>query len=77
MRRGLHPKDAGMSALKRVAKNTVEKRLLNPAGRPNFGLQFYILDAKGRHAGVTLSGHAAYAVCDEHGPRMEECDGLF
>src|SRR5437764_2264238 len=29
MRRGAHPKDAGLTALKRVAKNTVEKRLLN------------------------------------------------
>lgn len=77
MRRGLHPKDAGMAALKRVAKNTVEKRLLNAAGRPNFGLQFYVLDAHGRHAGVTLNGHAAYAVCDENGARTEECDSLF
>src|SRR3954463_13747903 len=29
MRRGAHPKDAGMEALKRVVSNTVEKRLLN------------------------------------------------
>jgi N4-(beta-N-acetylglucosaminyl)-L-asparaginase len=40
MRRGKHPKDAGMEALKRVAANTVEKRLLNDKGRPNFGLNF-------------------------------------
>jgi N4-(beta-N-acetylglucosaminyl)-L-asparaginase len=77
MRRGAHPKDAGMAALKRVAKNTVEKRLLNKSGHPNFGLQFYVLDAKGRHAGVSLNGHAGYAVCDENGPRTEECDSLF
>ena len=77
MRRGLHPKDAGISALKRVAKNTIEKRLLTPAGHPNFGLQFYALDSKGRHAGVTLNGGASYAVCDENGPRMEHCEALF
>ena len=29
MRRGAHPKDAGMEALKRITSNTVEKRLLN------------------------------------------------
>ena len=51
MRRGAHPKDAGMAALKRVAKNTVEKRLLNSRGQPNFGLNFYIVNAKGEHAG--------------------------
>src|SRR5882672_8261311 len=32
MRRGAHPKDAGMEALKRIKANTVEKRLLNSRG---------------------------------------------
>src|SRR4030095_11152294 len=35
MRRGVHPKDAGMEALKRVAANTVQKRRLNDRGQPN------------------------------------------
>ena len=77
LRRGLHPKDAGLSALKRVARNTIEKRLLTKEGHPNFGLQFYVLDAKGRHAGVTMSGGAGYAVCDDNGPRIEPCEALF
>ena len=47
MRRGAHPKDAAMTALRRVAKNTIEKRLLNAKGNPNFGLSFYVLNAKG------------------------------
>lgn len=76
MRRGKHPKDAGLEALKRVAANTVEKRLLNERGRPNFGLQFYVLDAKGRHAGVSFTP-ARYAVCDENGPHFEECTALY
>ena len=46
MRRGAHPKDAAMTALKRVAKNTIEKRLLNGKGQPNFGLSFYCLNAE-------------------------------
>ena len=45
IRRGAHPKDAGLTALKRVAKATVEKRLLNARNAPNFGLNFYILNA--------------------------------
>ncbi|MBC8063202.1 MAG: N(4)-(beta-N-acetylglucosaminyl)-L-asparaginase [Chlorobia bacterium] len=77
MRRGKSPKDAGMEALKRVAANTVEKRLLNERGRPAFGLNFYVLDAKGRHAGVAMQGGAKYAVCDENGPRLENCEALF
>lgn len=76
MRRGAHPKDAGMTALKRVVKNTVEKRLLNPAGKPNFGLNFYVLDAKGRYAGVSMQG-SSFAVADERGPRIEKTEALF
>ena len=54
MRRGAHPKDAGMTALKRIQANTIEKRLLNSRGLPNFGINFYILNAKGEYAGVTM-----------------------
>jgi hypothetical protein len=35
MRRGAHPKDAGMTALKRIKANTVEKRLLTPLKKFN------------------------------------------
>src|SRR5437773_9386374 len=56
MRRGAHPKDAGMAALRRIKKNTVEKRLLNSRGNPRFDIKFYALDAQGRHAGVTMYG---------------------
>jgi len=73
IRRGAHPKDAGLTALKRVAANA-ERRLRDDKGRPNFGLNFYIVDAKGRHAGVTMNGHAGYAVCDEKGAREEQCE---
>jgi N4-(beta-N-acetylglucosaminyl)-L-asparaginase len=36
LRNGMSPKDAGMKALKRIVANTVEKRLLNSRGSPNF-----------------------------------------
>lgn len=77
LRRGAHPKDAGLAALKRVASNTVEKRLLNEKGRPNFGLNFYVLDAKGRYAGVHMAGRSRFAVCDESGPRSEDSTPLY
>lgn len=77
MRRGKHPKDAGMEALRRVVANTKEKRLLDERGRPRFGLNFYVLDAKGRYAGVNLAGRAQFAVCDENGPRRESCESLL
>lgn len=79
MRRGAHPKDAGMTALKRIQSNTIEKRLLNSRGLPNFGINFYILNAKGEYAGVTMyqDVRAQFAICNDKGPQTLPCDGLL
>jgi len=42
------------TALKRIAANTVEKRLRTENGQPNFDLNFYILHRKGEYAGVSM-----------------------
>jgi N4-(beta-N-acetylglucosaminyl)-L-asparaginase len=76
MRRGAHPKDAGMEALKRVVANTVEKRLLNSKGQPRFGLNFYILNRGGDHAGVSMYP-SHYAMCNEHGPQTLPTEALY
>src|SRR6267378_2428068 len=76
MRRGAHPKDAALTALRRVAKNTIEKRLLNGRGQPNFGLSFYVLNAKGEYAGVAMY-ESTYAVCTENGPETLQCAALY
>ncbi len=79
MRRGAHPKDAGMTALRRIKTNTIEKRLLNERGEPNFGISFYILNRKGEHAGVAMYGSptASYAFCDEHGAKTIPLEALL
>ncbi len=79
MRRGMHPKDAGMDALKRIKANTVEKRLLNPKGEPNFGINFYVLNAQGEYAGVGMYGgeRAKYAVCTENGAQLLPIEPLL
>jgi N4-(beta-N-acetylglucosaminyl)-L-asparaginase len=76
MRRGMSPKDAGLDALRRVKSNTVEKRLLNSVGNPNFGLSFYIINAKGEYAGVSMYP-GKYAVCTERGPETLDCEPLL
>ncbi len=76
MRRGKHPKDAALEACRRVQKNTIEKRLLNARGLPNFGLNFYVLNSKGEYAGISLY-QATFAVCDEKGPRTEQTTALL
>lgn len=82
MRNGMSPKDAGIAACKRVVANTIEKRLLNRRGKPNFDLNFYVLNARGDFAGVSLyekvgNSPVRFAVCDEHGPRLVHFEALF
>lgn len=79
MRRGLHPKDAGLEALKRIRANTVEKRLLNGRGLPNFNIRFFALNAKREHAGVTMyaSGETSYGVCTEQGSQAVPLEPLL
>jgi N4-(beta-N-acetylglucosaminyl)-L-asparaginase len=80
MRRGLHPKDAGLEALKRIKADTVQ-RLLNKRGEPNFNINFYILNRKGEYAGVAMysteRNRARFAVCDDKGARIEQCEPLL
>jgi N4-(beta-N-acetylglucosaminyl)-L-asparaginase len=79
LRRGLDPKDAGMEALRRIQANTIEKRLLNTKGQPNFNVNFYIVNAKGEYAGVAMYGgeRARFAVCTESGARLEAIEPLL
>lgn len=92
LRKGMHPKDAGMDALRRVRANTVEKRLRKDNGDPNFNINYYILNAQGVHAGVAMYAEdeeergyagqtdtqmAQYSYCDENGPRTVQVEGLL
>jgi len=82
MRNGMSPKDAGMAALKRVVANTVEKRLLNKRKKPNFNVNYYIVNVKGDYAGVSLYESSEkeavrFAVCTEDGPRTFQTEAMF
>lgn len=82
MRRGRSPKDAALEALKRVKANTVEKRLLDARGNPDFHLTFYVVSRTGEYAGVALWAQAKgqprrFAVCTENGPETLDCESLL
>jgi N4-(beta-N-acetylglucosaminyl)-L-asparaginase len=77
MRRGMAPLDAGLDGLRRIQKNTIEKRLLNSRGLPAFGINFYVVNKAGEYAGVSMYGGPRFAVCDSNGPRTEECTPLL
>ena len=82
LRLGKHPKDAALEALRRIASNTVEKRLLTGEGKPKFQVSFYVLDRRGQFAGVSLYASVGgkpvnFAACTERGPETRPCEGLF
>jgi len=82
MRRGRSPKDAAMEALRRVKANTVEKRLLDARGNPNFQLIFYAVNKRGEYAGVSMYAREGqqperFAVCSEKGPELIACEPLL
>jgi N4-(beta-N-acetylglucosaminyl)-L-asparaginase len=75
LRRGAHPTDAALEALRRVRAATVEPRLLNAEGNPAFDLKFYVVDRRGRCAGVSLYGvykgrETRFAVATESGAEL-------
>jgi N4-(beta-N-acetylglucosaminyl)-L-asparaginase len=79
MRRGMAPKDAGMEALRRIKANTIEKRLLNSKGNPNFNIRFFVLNKRGEYAGVAMyrSGETRFAVCTENGATSPDLEPLL
>ena len=80
MRRGAHPLDAGMTALRRIKDNTIEPRLLNDRGLPIFNIHYYVLNKVGDFAGVGMYGtneEARYAVCTENGAELKAFEVLL
>jgi N4-(beta-N-acetylglucosaminyl)-L-asparaginase len=77
MRRGMHPRDAMIDACRRIQRNTVERRLLNSRGLPNFDIDFYGFDKQGRYAGVSMYAGGSYALCDSNGVRVVPTEALL
>ena len=68
-----------MEGLKRIQENTIERRLLNYRGLPAFGISFYILNARGEHAGVSMyaTERSRYAICTENGAERPQLEPLL
>jgi N4-(beta-N-acetylglucosaminyl)-L-asparaginase len=79
MRRGMSPKDAALEGLRRIRANTVERRLRNDRGEPNFNIRFFALNKRGEFAGCSMyaSGEAEYAVCTENGSELRPLEPLL
>lgn len=82
MRQGRSPREACLEALRRIARGTRERRLLDRDGRPGFGLRFYAVSRRGEYGSASIwSGTkekpARFAVADAAGARLEPCAFLF
>ena len=75
MRRGMKPTDACLETLRRVVA-TSEPRLLDPRGRPKFGLNFYAVNKRGEFGSASLYP-SRYAVHDGSEARIRDTAHLF
>lgn len=85
MRQGASPEEACLQVLRRVVEMT-EPRLLDPQGRPRFGLSFYAVSKSGSFGSATMyeptaeqrERHAGtFAVADGNGARLEPMASLY
>jgi len=76
MRAGSSPREAGLAMLRRIAEKTRPQQR-DAQGRPKFNLWLYVLAKDGSHAGVTMHGPKQYALADERGARLENCEALY
>lgn len=76
MRQGMHPKDAALETLRRVAHKTVDPGLLREDGTPRFGLNFYALNKNGEYGGANFRP-SRFAVNDGGESRIEDSAYLW
>lgn len=76
MRSGTHPEDACLEVMRRVASKTVDPRLLDEQGRPNFSLNFYALNKHGEYGGANFRP-ARFMVNDGGESRIEDSAYLW
>ena len=77
MRHGMEPEDAVKDVLKRIVKQTVDPRLLNKKGRPDFEVVLYALRKDGKHAAGSIYPGRKYAVDEGSGSKLFDCVHLL
>ena len=77
MRHGMSPAAAVKDVLKRIVKQTVDPRLLDKKGRPDFEVVLYALRKDGRHAAGSIYKGRQYAVNEGGGSKLLDCVHLF
>jgi len=77
MRRGAHPTDACITALRRIVDWTVEDRLLDDTGRPDFNVNYYAINKRGETGAAAIWSGRQHSVNDRLGNRLVDSAYLF
>ena len=77
MRHGMSPEAAVKDVLKRIVKQTVDPRLLDKKGRPDFEVVLYALRKDGRHAAGSIYKGRQYAVNEGGESKLLDCVHLL
>lgn len=77
MRRGMSPTDACLDALRRIATWTVEPRLRDAQGRPNFNVNFYAVNKAGEFGGAAIWSGSRFAVNVDGSGEVRDSAYLF
>ena len=76
MRRGLSPTDACLETLRRAVAMS-EPRLLDAAGRPTYGLNYYAVNKKGEFGSAAFYPGSTFAVHDGREARLVDAASLY
>jgi N4-(beta-N-acetylglucosaminyl)-L-asparaginase len=77
MNQGKSPEEACLMACKRVVEHTIEKRLLDDAGRPKFNVTYYAINKRGEYGSASLWQGAQFTVHDGKENKKLECAYLY
>ncbi len=77
MRQGMSPLDACIEALRRIVRWTVEPRLQDEQGRPNFNVNYYAVNKRGEFGGAAIWSGTRYAVSVDGQARHVDSAHLF
>lgn len=77
MRNGATPQEACLTILRRIVKQTRERRLLTADGKPNFDVKFYAVRKDGLFGGAAIGSGGQMAVNDGKSNRLVEMAYLY
>jgi N4-(beta-N-acetylglucosaminyl)-L-asparaginase len=73
MRHGMSPAEAVKDVLRRIVKQTVDPRLLDKKGHPDFEVVLYALRKDGKHAAGSIYKGRQYSVNEGAGSKLHDC----